>query len=264
MKLPFRESKGQKRLVVANQKGGVGKTLLTLQLGFYLAELDRRVLIVDMDGQQNITKALLDDDLDQIEGSLTSFQLFDTKESTESPLEVYEGLSLISSTEELHDVEAFELDCVANPASHLRRFTNDYDYILFDTPPSLGRRLMGACAAATHIVVPLQPAKPALDGLEALLKTVSTVQHHFNPELKYIGSVVNLLNTRSPRKKSEYKEMVKTLGKGIIDCPIPILQPIQDADDDGTPVWYQKSGNGRSAAKVVKEAITEILKRVQK
>lgn len=96
------------------------------------------------------------------------------------------------------------------------------------------------------------------------MNTVQTVQHHFNPGLKYIGAIANLLNTRSPKKMADYKAIVKELGDGIIDCPISIRQPIQDSDDDALPVWYQKSGNGRTAGKEVKQAILEIVKRVNK
>ena len=123
MKLPFRESAMQKALVIANQKGGVGKSTLCLQIAFFLAEHDKNVLIVDMDGQQNITRALLDDDLVATEGSLTSYMLFQNDVANDLlPIEVYDGLSLIASTDELHDVESYELDVVRAPAQNLERF----------------------------------------------------------------------------------------------------------------------------------------------
>lgn len=264
MKFP-RQSKGQKRLVITNQKGGVGKTVLCLQTGFLLAENDKKTLIVDMDGQANITNALLDDDVDAIEGALTSYHLFqDQVDKSLQPIEVYENLYLISSTEELHDIEAEELECVRNPIQWLSQFRDEFDYIIFDTPPSLGRRLMGALAAGTHVVVPLQPARASISGLEALMKTIQAVQQNFNPNLTYIGAIANLLNTRSPKKMKEYEDICKKLGNGIINKPISIRQPIQDSDDDALPVWYQKSGNGRTAGKEVKQAILEIVKRVNK
>ena len=122
MKFPFRETKGQKRLVVANQKGGVGKTTLCLQIAFFLAEHDRNVLIVDMDGQQNITKALLDDELDAIDGSLTSYMLFQDDIDGLMPLEAYEGLSLIASTDDLHDVESIDLEKSITPKNIWNNF----------------------------------------------------------------------------------------------------------------------------------------------
>lgn len=143
MKFP-RQSKIQKSLVFGNQKEGVGKTTICLQTGFFVAENDKKVLIVDMDGQGNITNALLDGDLTAIKGSLTCYHLFQGKtDDNLKPIEIYDNLSLIASTDELHDVEAMPLECVENPNQWLQQFHNDFDYILFDTPPSLRRRLMG-------------------------------------------------------------------------------------------------------------------------
>ncbi|WP_257291570.1 ParA family protein, partial [Endozoicomonas sp. ONNA1] len=119
MTFPFVESPVQKAIALTNQKGGVGKSTLVLQKAFFLAEADKRVLVVDMDGQQNVTQALLEGNLGLIAGSLTSHDLFQNDIAGLEPLKLHEELHLIASTEELHDVEASPLECSKNPAKHL-------------------------------------------------------------------------------------------------------------------------------------------------
>jgi len=190
---------------IANQKGGVGKTTTTLNLGAALQELGRRILLIDMDPQASLTVCLglVPDELEatiynalllSIQGESTSPTLADLITKTKS------GLELVPANIELSQAD---MDLVREPLGVyalrdvLAPVKDLYDYILIDCPPSLGILTTNALAAADEVLIPLQADWLALKGVNLLLKTISKIQKRANRNLHIAGILLTMADTRT-------------------------------------------------------------------
>ncbi len=176
-----------KTIIFSNQKGGVGKTTLTRELGIYLSSLNNRVLLVDCDPQGNLTKSLLEGTDGGLYDALTSDGL--------PPLKLDEKLSLYAGDFRLALLEKSligEIDAY----SRLRTLLADpgiadFDLIFLDTPPSLGVLTVNALTAAQHLVIPMNPSLYSMQGTNDLMRTVSKVRSNLNPSLSLLGVIIN-------------------------------------------------------------------------
>lgn len=174
-------------VIFSNQKGGVGKTTLTREIGLCLAADGRRMLLVDCDPQGNLTKSLTDGADGGLYEALTEGDLRFT--------ELGEHLSVLAGDFRLSLLEKSligEIDAY----SRLRSLFEDerfdaFDTIFLDTPPSLGVLTVNALAAATDLVVPMNPSLYSMQGTNDLLRTVSKVRATLNPMLSLLGVIVN-------------------------------------------------------------------------
>jgi len=177
------------RVIVTNQKGGVGKTTLAREVGIALARRGYRVLLVDSDPQGNLSKSLRDGD-----EAAAPDGLYDAYEGgTVSALPVRERLDLVSGDARLAGLEKRylgDVDAYERLGALLDTVTG-YDAVLIDSPPSLGLLTLNGLAAATHFVVPLRPALYSLHGTNDLLASVAKVKKTLNPALSLLGVVVN-------------------------------------------------------------------------
>jgi len=181
-----------KSVIFANQKGGVGKTTITRELGIALAGRGLSVLLIDSDPQGNLTKSLLDFSRDEadtkglyeaLEGSGVAI------EELRPYLALLAGDSRLAALEKryLGEVDAYEkLSLIIESLSGL-----EYDLILIDSPPSLSVMTLNGLAAADYFVIPLRPALYSLQGTNDLLSSVSKVKKSLNPELELLGVVLN-------------------------------------------------------------------------
>jgi chromosome partitioning protein len=184
-------------LVITNQKGGVGKTTLTRELGLALAASQRRVLLVDSDAQGNLTKSLVDDsDPDIFAGKVGSAELAAGLEGEDAePYSLRPNVDLLVGGRTLAFFERRyygEVDCYHRLRKLLgRELFAKYDLILIDTPPSLGILTVNALAAASGLVIPMSPAQYTMQGTNELLATVSKARETLNDELSVVGTIIN-------------------------------------------------------------------------
>lgn len=182
----------QKRIVFSNQKGGVGKTTLTRELGLYLASLGRAVLVIDLDPQANLTRSLTDD---PSTGSGTGGCYEALSSQYFKIMEVQKNLSLLSGDIKLAMLEKSliaEIDAYTRlkELMELESFL-PFEYILIDSPPSLGVLTVNALTAAEYLIIPMNPSLYSMQGTNDLMNTVQKVKKSLNPELKLLGVIIN-------------------------------------------------------------------------
>lgn len=184
---------------VANQKGGVGKTTTTVNLGASLADENQRVLIVDTDPQGNATSGLgispADVEQDVYDVLINEVSLIDTIHQTS-----HKNLDLVPATIQLAGAETELISLMARETrlkNGIDEVVDKYDYILIDCPPSLGQLSINAFTASHTILIPVQSEYYALEGLSQLLNTIRLVQKHFNKALGVEGVLMTMYDART-------------------------------------------------------------------
>jgi len=199
----------------ANRKGGVGKTTLTRELGIYLSNSGRRVLLIDLDAQGNLTKSLPVKDTKES-------AVYDAIEGIEvRPVKVFDAMDLFILTSDLRlsNLEKTlvgELDgCVRLKEALEREDFTGYEYILIDSPPSLGMLSVNALAASGYFVIPMNPAQYTLQGTNDLMATVKKIRKNFNPSLELLGVIVNSFE-RVPVITREIRQEIEESFGGMV------------------------------------------------
>jgi len=180
-----------KRIIFTNQKGGVGKTTLTRELGIALSQSGRSVLLIDSDPQGNLTKSLLDSSRDDYEGP-GLYEAFEGEDVR--PLKLRPTLSLLAGDSRLAALEKRylgDVDAYSKLSDLFDRGGFDADLVLIDSPPSLGIMTLNGLASADYFVIPLRPALYSLQGTNDLLSSVAKVKKSLNPSLELLGVVIN-------------------------------------------------------------------------
>jgi chromosome partitioning protein len=256
-------------LVVANQKGGVGKTTTAINLGTALAAIGENVLIVDLDPQGNASTGLgfgaKDRGLSTYDVLLGEATLRQTIVQTVVP-----RLHLAPSTMDLLGVE-LELAAERDRSFRLRDALssmeaapsdvagNDtlYDYVLIDCPPSLNLLTINAMAAADAVLVPLQCEFFALEGLSQLLRTVEQVRNSLNPRLSIHGVVLTMFDPRNNLAAQVIADVRQFLGAKVYDTVIPRNVRVSEAPSHGKPVllYDLKCAGSQAYLKLASEVI---------
>jgi len=210
-------------IAIANQKGGVGKTTTTINLGAALAVAERRTLVVDSDPQSNTTRGLgFGPDPDRasiydclLDGNAEAPVLLDT----EIP-----GLKLLPAERDLLGAE-IELVSAEEREQRLKkslqRLTEEFDYILIDCPPSLGLLTLNALVAADSLIVPVQCEYLALEGLSEVMATLTRVSGGLNPALSLEGVVLTMFDDRTNLSRQVQDEIREHLGAKVFRTIIP-------------------------------------------
>jgi len=185
-------------IAMMNQKGGVGKTTTTVNLGAALAEAGKRVCLVDMDPQAHLT---INYGLEPTPDIVSLYNvLVEEKGFLEAVHQMGERIALVPSSIDLAAAE-IELVSVLGREMLLKKrieaASHDFDYMLLDCPPSLGLLTINALAAATEVIIPMQPHFLALQGVAKLLETVQLVNKRMNPKLKVSGIVLTMFDSQT-------------------------------------------------------------------
>ncbi|MBM1171121.1 ParA family protein [Microvirga arabica] len=230
-------------LVLANQKGGVGKTTTAINLGTALAAIGERVLIIDLDPQGNASTGL---GIDRKNRQTSTYHVLAGEASLEESITdtVVPGLSVAPSTLDLLGVE-LEIANERNRAHRLRSAIQElsaseviepFTYILIDCPPSLNLLTINALTAADAVLVPLQCEFFALEGLSQLLKTVEQVRSALNPELTIHGVVLTMFDPRNNLSGQVVADVRQFMGAKVYETMIPRNVRVSEAPSHGKPV----------------------------
>lgn len=207
-----------KVIAVANQKGGVGKTTTTINLGIGLKQLGKKVLLVDMDSQANLSIGLgynpetLEYTIPQLINNKISNYNYEI-EKDKYVLQTNEGVDLLASDIRLCSVETKLLNVINRESmlkGILKILKSDYDYILIDCVPSLGILNINSLVAADSILIPVQAHYYPLRGMEQLLQSIFSVQAQINSDLKIEGILLTMFDKRTKLSK-EVKSVVNEI-----------------------------------------------------
>jgi chromosome partitioning protein len=241
-----------KILSIANQKGGVAKTTTAVNLAAYLAAFGKRVLLIDLDPQGNATSGA-GVDRDKIEQSVYHVLIgaqpitAAVQPSSITNLDVVPAdLSLVGAEVELVNTERREFALARAVEQFLS--TNQYDFVIIDTPPSLGLLTLNALAASTSVLIPMQCEYYALEGLAQLYKTISLVRQNLNRDLQIEGLVFSMVDQRANLTQQVIAEVKKFLKDKVYETVIPRNIRLAEAPSHGKPILsYDKASKGAEA-----------------
>jgi chromosome partitioning protein len=239
-----------RRFAIANQKGGVGKTTTAVNLGAALAELEYRVLVVDLDPQGNATTGL-GINARNLDASIYDVILHDVPIEDVIEPTTLRNLFAVPATIDLAGAE-IELVPVFSRELRLRRALEnveaDFDYILIDCPPSLGLLTVNGLAAASEVIVPIQCEYYALEGLGQLLRNVGLVQANLNPDLEVSTIILTMYDARTRLAEQVVDEVRQHFGDRVCHHVVPRTVRLSEAPSFGQPiVVFDSSSRGAIA-----------------
>lgn len=249
-------------IAIANQKGGVGKTTTTVNLAACLAKLGKKVLLIDIDPQGNSTSGL---GVDKRRCEKTVYDCLINEEKMENvALQTqYENLSLCPSNLDLSGAE-IELISVMGRESKLKEsiasVKDEYDFILIDTPPSLGLITINTLTAADSVLIPIQCEFYALEGVSQLTETIKRIKKALNPALFIQGIVMTMYDARTNLAVQVVDEVKRFFPGKVYSTIIPRNVRVSEAPGFGRPVIYYDNSciGAQSYMELATELITSV------
>lgn len=248
-----------KIIAIANQKGGVGKTTTSVNLGACLAYIGKKVLMVDIDPQGNATSGV---GIDKADVDHCIYDVLVEDEDTKKVIKPtsVENLYVIPATIQLAGAE-IELVPTISREVRLKRALDEikdqFDYIIIDCPPSLGLLTINALTAANTVLIPVQCEYYALEGLSQLLNTVRLVQKHLNAHLRIEGVLLTMLDARTNLGLQVIEEVKKYFQDKVYKTIIPRNVRLSEAPSHGQPIviYDPKSRGAEVYLDLAKEVI---------
>lgn len=240
-----------KIISIFNQKGGIGKSTTTVNLGSAIAVKGKKVLLLDMDPQANTTVSV---GIDDEEVKLTVYDLLKEKRvSKDLILKVikktsFTNLDVLPSDITLSDAEITLSNIMSREtilSRVLENIKDEYDYIIIDCPPSLGLLSINSLVASNGVVIPVATSFFSIKGIKHLFNTITLVQENLKPELEVIGVLVTMYDQRKNIAKDIKNSLISTFDDKVFNTLIRINSQIEYAQDERMPViHYNKSCNG--------------------
>jgi chromosome partitioning protein len=248
-----------KTLAVANQKGGVGKSTLTVHLAYAAAEAGLRVLLVDMDKQGSLSISF--PPTNGAASGLMASSLYDAAPISAAPEYIRDNVAIIRADERLALLDGAEDKYIKLPGIHLRKFADQFDVCLIDTPGLIGMKLYAALAAADAVICPVSVGLFESAGLAELWKFIKAVKTKgYNPRLRLMGMIPSKVNTKSPEEREGLVALRAQFGAAIFPEMLAERAAVKQAISRRRPVWVGTKGAGHLvAAKEWKAACKSIL-----
>ena len=237
-----------RKIIFYNQKGGVGKTTVAVNLGSALAAQGLKTLLVDFDAQVNLTHAVSGDSRKP-----NIYQVITGQVAAEEAVQptIFKNLSLIPGS---LDVAGLAIELVEEEKREvflketLKTLEDQFDYILVDCPPSLGLETVNALAWCDEVVIPLQCEYLAMEGLNLIMRTISNARKSFNPQIKVLGILFTMFSKRAKLNQEVVDDISEFFPELVFKTIIPRTTRLAEAPSHGLPInYYDKSSNGAKA-----------------
>jgi chromosome partitioning protein len=244
-------------MAICNQKGGVGKTVTTINLGIGLARQGKRVLLVDVDPQGSMTASLGYQHPDQLEETLATVlgKVIEDKplEPSEGIIHQKEGIDLLPANIDLAAMEVTLVNIMSRETilrEYLNTVRDQYDVILLDCCPSLGMLTINALSAADEVLIPMQAHYLSLKGMEQLMRTIARVKRQINPNLTISGILITMADMRTTYSQG-IVELLRDTYSGklkIFDTVIPRSIRAAETSAEGKSIYLHDPSGKVSAA----------------
>lgn len=245
-----------KVIAITNQKGGVGKTTTTVNLGVGLAKDGHRVLLIDADPQGSLTVSLGIKDPDSLDESLATVMTASIEDVQLPPetgiIQHDEGVDLMPSNIELSGIETGLFNTMSREfvlRNYINTVKHNYDFILIDCMPSLGMMTINALVASDSVIIPSQPNFLSTKGLNLLLRSISKVKRSINPALRVDGILLTMVDSRTNNAKDIISSLRQSVGQNIrvFDTEIPHSVRAAESALAGVSI-FTHDRNGKVAA----------------
>lgn len=257
-----------KVIAITNQKGGVGKTTTTVNLGVGLAKDGHRVLLIDADPQGSLTVSLGIKDPDELDESLATVMTASIEDMQLPPetgiIQHNEGVDLMPSNIELSGIETGLFNTMSREfvlRNYINSVKQEYDYILIDCMPSLGMMTINALVAADSVIIPSQPNFLSTKGLNLLLRSISKVKRSINPNLSVEGILLTMVDSRTNNAKDIISSLRQSVGQNIrvFDTEIPHSVRAAESALAGVSIFtHDKNGKVATAYENLTKEVSNI------
>ena len=257
-----------KVIAITNQKGGVGKTTTTVNLGVGLAKQGKRVMLLDADPQGSLTVSLGVKNPDDLPVSLANIMqaVIEDKSIPEKIgiLRHDEGVELLPSNIELSGTEIALFNTMSREyvlRSYLETVKKHYDYILIDCMPSLGMMTINALSAADSVIIPSQPSFLSTKGLNLLMRSIARVKKQINPKLRIDGILLTMVDNRTNNAKAIISSLRSSVSENlrVFNTEIPFSVRAAESSLEGKSIFaHDKGGKVAAAYEAMTQEVMQI------